>query len=350
MAAVNVWSSAKAPVQWVNDGLLVSTISARSPRLAATMKNGFGKWTPLTFRNTPKKLERHPRSTRWLVLGLLIAALGWSAPLAAQGSFSEAEALRDEYRQLFGEPQRSSPGGPLHLQSQERDGFVQGHIHAVLEQPFAVARAALSEPPAWCALLLLASNVKACESRVTETAARLDLKVAATVRQTADEASLLGFQWRITVSDPDYLRIEMRAEEGPAGTRNYRLYAQLVELDRTRSLLRLSYEFAYSRTGGVAIRLYLATVARAKVGFTMEDGQPIRGLRGLVERNTMRYYIALSTYVEAQAASQPLEKALRNWYASAEKYPSQLHELTREEYLTMKRIEFAIHRSQKSTP
>jgi hypothetical protein len=178
----------------------------------------------------------------------------------------------------------------------------------------------------------------------------LDLKVASTVRQAADEASLLGFEWRRPVWEPDYFRIEMRAEEGPAGTRNYRLDAQLLELDRTRSLLRLSYEFGYGKAGGVAIRLYLATIARGKVGFTMENDQPVQGLRGVVERNTMRYFIAMRAYLEARAASQPLETTLRNWYAAADKYPSQLRELTREEYLAMKRIEFATHYGQKSTP
>ena len=285
-----------------------------------------------------------------LMCGHVVALLLLSAPLAAQGSSADADALRAEYRQLGAELQRAPVGAPLHLQSQEKDGFVQGHIHAVLDQPFAAARGALSEAAAWCELLLLASNVKACASRVAGTAARVELKVATTIRQAADEAPVLGFQWHRTVSDPDFLRIEMRAEEGPAGTRNYRLDAQLVELDRTRSFLRLSYEFGYSNAGGVAIRLYLATIARAKVGFTVEDDLPVRGLRGVVERNTMRYFIAVRTYLEARAGSHQLETMLGNWYATADKYPSQLRELSREEYLAMKRVEFAAHNRRMVAP
>jgi hypothetical protein len=285
-----------------------------------------------------------------LLCGHLMAALAWSAPLAGQGSSPEAEALRDEYMQLRSQLQRSALGGPLHLQSEERQGVVQGHIHAVLDQPFGTARAALSEASAWCELLLLASNVKACESRVTGPAARLDLKVASTARQTADEASTLRFQWQRPLSEPDYLRIEMRAQEGPAGTRDYRLDAQLLELDRTRSLLRLSYEFGYGKAGGLAIQLYLATVARGKIGFTMENDQPVQGLRGVVERNTMRYFIAIRTHIEARAASQPLAATLGHWYAAADRYPSQLRELTRDEYLAMKRSEFSAYHGQKPAP
>jgi hypothetical protein len=290
------------------------------------------------------------KSAATLLLGHAMAALLLSAPLAAQSSSAEAEALRGEYKHLGAQLQHSPLGALLHLQSQERDGFVQGHIHAIVDQPFTAARGALSEASAWCALLLLASNVKACESRVAESAVRLDLKVATTIRQAPDEAPVLGFRWRRTASDPDYLRIEMRADEGPAGTRNYRLDAQLVEIDPTRSLLRLSYEFGYSNAGGVAIRLYLATIARNKVGFTIEDDQPVRGLRGVVERNTMRYFIAVRTYLEARAGSQHLETMLGNWYAMADKYPIQLRELAREEYLMMKRAEFAAHHRQAAAP
>lgn len=282
-------------------------------------------------------------------LGYLLGALLWGAPPAAQGLPTEAEALRAEYLQLRSEMQSSPLRRPLHLQSQERDGFVQGHIHAVLDQPFAAAGASLSDPSAWCELLLLASNVKTCHSEVAGTnqingpAARLELRISATPRQTADAASVLRFQWRREVSNAAYLRVLMRAEEGPYGTSDYRLEAQLLELDRNRSLLRLSYEFAYSPAGGAAVRLYLATVARGKVGFTAEDGRMVGGLRGVVERNTMRYLISVRTYLESRAFSQSLETTLQNWYSLADSYPDQLRELTREEYMTMKRTEFAEH-------
>lgn len=287
------------------------------------------------------------------LIGRTALALLLVAPLAAQcagaGAGAGADALRAEYRQLATELQRSALGGLIHLQSQESEGFAQGHIHAVLNHPFAAARSALAEAPAWCDLLLLTSNVKACDSR-GGTPALVALKVANTARQPADEAPVLGFQWRRTMSEPDYLRVEMSAAEGPAGTRNYRLDAQLVELDPARTFLRLSYEFSYSTAGRVAIQLYLATIARAKVGFTVEDGQPVRGLRGVVERNTMRYFLSLRTYLEGSANALPLETLLGNWYAAADRYPAQLRELTREEYLEMKRAEFAAHRRQPGSP
>ena len=73
------------------------------------------------------------------------------------------------------------------------------------------------------------------------------------------------------------------------------------------------------------------------------NGQPIYvgSMRGAVERNTMRYYLAIEAYLGALSAppQEQLEKRLRDWYAGSERYPVQLHELERDQYLAMKRKE-----------
>jgi hypothetical protein len=94
---------------------------------------------------------------------------------------------------------------------------------------------------------------------------------------------------------------------------------------------------------------YLATVGRDKVGFTAIDGHAggephfIGGTRGVVERNTMRYYIAIESYLGALSAPAPerREKSLRDWFASIERFPRQLHEMEQGEYLAMKRNEYS---------
>jgi hypothetical protein len=93
---------------------------------------------------------------------------------------------------------------------------------------------------------------------------------------------------------------------------------------------------------------YLATAGSGKVGFTnvgkQPNGQPtyIGGMRGVVERNTMRYYLAIDAYLSAMSApaSEQLEKRLQNWFDSTERYARQLHEVDRSSYLSMKRIEY----------
>jgi hypothetical protein len=96
------------------------------------------------------------------------------------------------------------------------------------------------------------------------------------------------------------------------------------------------------------MQAYLNTLGSDKVGFTvidkLPDGKPlyVSGIRGALERNTMRYYLAISAYLGALSTppQQQLEKRLRDWFASTERYPLQLHELELSEYLDMKRKEY----------
>jgi len=93
---------------------------------------------------------------------------------------------------------------------------------------------------------------------------------------------------------------------------------------------------------------YLATVGASKVGFTVtgnEGGQPsyIGGVRGVVERNTMRYYLAIDSYLKEMDAApgDQQERRLRNWFSATERYARQLREVEREDYMEMKRAEIA---------
>jgi len=88
-------------------------------------------------------------------------------------------------------------------------------------------------------------------------------------------------------------------------------------------------------------------LGRDKIGFTIvsrrPDGQPVyvENVRGVVERNTMRYYLAIESYLAALSAppQEREELRLRTWFDATERYPMQLHEVSREDYLTMKRHE-----------
>ena len=105
--------------------------------------------------------------------------------------------------------------------------------------------------------------------------------------------------------------------------------------------------YGYGMAAKMATQAYLGTVGSAKVGFTAAergaDGKPVYvgGVIGLLERNTMRYYLAIDAYLSAYAlpaAEQP-ERRIREWYASTERYAEQLHEMEKDEYLEMKRKE-----------
>jgi hypothetical protein len=118
-----------------------------------------------------------------------------------------------------------------------------------------------------------------------------------------------------------------------------------VPLAGGRSFLHLGYGLSYGGASRLAMRLYLGTLGRDKVGFTrvQRDGQDdyVDGVRGVVERNTMRYYLAIDAYLDSLAAAPggQLERRLRAWFDATERYPRQLHEVERDAYLRMKREE-----------
>ena len=121
----------------------------------------------------------------------------------------------------------------------------------------------------------------------------------------------------------------------------------LLEPSRSQTFVHLRYSYGYGMAGRLAMQGYLATVGADKIGFTVTgrnaDGQPqyIGGVRGAVERNAMRYYLASDAYLDSLGlpAGQQAEKRIQNWFTESERYPRQLREMDRTTYVAMKRQE-----------
>ncbi len=76
----------------------------------------------------------------------------------------------------------------------------------------------------------------------------------------------------------------------------------------------------------MATRAYLATAGRDKVGFSIQgyaDGEPvyIGGTGGIIERNAMRYYLALKAYLDTLRCRRRngSRRRLHAWYDMTEK-------------------------------
>ena len=199
----------------------------------------------------------------------------------------------------------------------------------------------------WCDLLILHLNVKGCSAAGKPPAETLSLVVGRKFDQPLDDGYKVDFAYSMPAASGDYLRVQMAADAGPVGTRNYRLALEAVPLDDKRSFIHMSYAYAYGATARLAMQAYLATAGREKIGFSVtgktEDGKPvyIDGVRGVVERNTMRYYLAIESYLGSLSAppGEQQDKRLRDWFASTERHKQQMHEIDRDDYLKMKRSE-----------
>lgn len=291
---------------------------------------------------------------------LLIALVCLGAGLARGESddASAAAVLRAKYGKLQNQAANNPFQRPLYLESSETSDGVAGNIYALVDYPFATAGAALNGPAQWCDILLLHLNTKYCRATTDSHGSALRVYIGKKHKQTLPDAYRVDFVYRVAVATSDYLKIMLTAEEGPLSTRDYRIMLEAVPLEGGRTVLHLAYSYGYGLAGRLAMQAYLATIGSDKVGFTVADtradGRPIYidGMRGLAERNTMRYYLAIEAYLGALSAPPQarLEQSLRDWFAAIERYPRQLHELEQNEYLVMKRNEYSRSKGEARVP
>jgi len=282
-----------------------------------------------------------------LLRRLAALLLGLAAVLGPSLARADAAELRARHAELRERLQKNTFGHALHIESGEQPDRLAGQVHALLDHPFPVVSSALRDPARWCDILILPFNTKYCHAVRTPAGTALQVRIGRKWNQPVQDAYRLQFDWRQAAARPDYFETHLRAAEGPVGTRDYRIEVSAVPVDGDRTFLRLNYSYGYGGAGRMAMQLYLATAGADKVGFTVvgqdAQGQPqyIGGVRGAVERNAMRYYLAIDAFLDSLSAppGQQVERRLRNWFAATERYPRQLREMDAGTYLAMKRQE-----------
>jgi hypothetical protein len=256
--------------------------------------------------------------------------------------------LRDRYLALSEQLEQSPIRRGLYLESAESTRASRGDIYAVVDYPFAMVRDAFTNPENWCEALILHVNTKYCQADARDERPVLTVAIGKKTEQPLSEAHRVKLGYNVTLSGTDYMAVNLDAEKGPLGTRNYRFALELIALEGEQSFVHVEYSYSHGLLARLAMRLYLATSGSAKVGFTMvggENDEPphlVGGVRGALERNTMRYYLALEAFLSAVGipAPQRFEESLERWYAATERHALQLHEVDHDDYIAMKRNEY----------
>lgn len=275
------------------------------------------------------------------------ASAASSAP-AAEAEAGPAAALRTRYAALREQLEHSPFQQHLYLESVESSRALQGDVYALLDYPFATVSDAFRSPAHWCDALILHLNVKYCHATTRGSRAILSVAVGRKYDQPLADTFRFEFSFSAMASAAEYMEVDLDAGKGPLGTRNYHIALEAVDLEDGRVLLHIRYSYAYGFLGRLAMKAYLATSGRGKAGFTVigtqHDGTPryIGGVRGAIERNTLRYYLAVDAYLGALAAPAPqrFEQSLEHWFTATERYALQLHEVDRDTYFAMKRREY----------
>ena len=258
-----------------------------------------------------------------------------------------AIALIGQYKALNNALQNNPFKRPLVLKSSESPDALKGEIYAVLDYPFEQVNGAINNPDHWCDALILHINVKYCRALHSNAGTMLDINLGKKYEQPLAETYDTKFNYENITTAANYFSVEMKSAEGPLGTKDYRIWVEATPINNKQTFLHFTYAYSFGLTGRLAMNAYLATIGKDKVGFSIEstqvNGEPkyIQGVRSVVERNTMRYYLAIDAYLAAlrDAPETQLEKRLKYWFDSTERYATQLHEVERTEYFNMKREE-----------
>jgi hypothetical protein len=294
-----------------------------------------------------------PRRAALIVfLASAFCALAALAP-ADKRSGADGEALRAKATQLREPLARSTFGRPLLLSAKEDNHRLTSEAYAVLQNGFGGAQLPLADPAEWCDVLMLPFNTKHCEVTSDARGTVLTMYVGRKYSTPLDETFKLSFRYRVAARTPNYVHVMLTADQGPFGTSDYLLHFELTPLDDQHSFLHLTYDYSFGTGARMVMETYLATIGRNKVGFSSQglddSGKPVfvKGMRGVIERNTMRYYLAIEAYLAARPLPPERRTAtmIEAYFDALERFPLQLHEMERGEYVALKQKEFQRMRS-----
>jgi len=298
-------------------------------------------------------LRIHPVNQMYKIRNLpkVFLCMVSAAFLFSAGSVSAVERprqgediLRDTYHRNMARLEANSFGLPLFLESFEHDDRVHVHVYGIFDYSFSSVVSVLTVPANWCDIVSLHPNVKACTSRELPSAELLTFYFGRKGYQSPEDARQLVYQYRNVDQQEAYLDILLSADAGPFGTKDHRMRFEAIPLDGGRTFVHVSYAYRDSAALRLAGKAYFATLGWGKVGFTVtgtdRSGNPvyIGGPRGAIERNAVRYYFAIQSYMDTLRYPEKNRFSMRisEWYDLTARYRKQLFELDKNDYLTFK--------------
>jgi hypothetical protein len=277
----------------------------------------------------------------------LVALLATSSVCAAESAQPGEERLRAAYQTNMAGLMNNSFGLPLVLESFAKDDKVYVDVYGIFTAPFDSVVTALEVPANWCDIVTLHPNVKACTQQELTGTWLLTLYFGRKFYQPADDARQVAYRYRNLAQQQGYLDILLSADSGPFGTRDHKLSFAALPVDGDRTFVHVSYAYHDTFALRLAAISYFATLGRGKVGFTVtatdRNNQPvyIDGARGAIERNAVRYYLAIQAFMSTRhfPAGDRFSKSINAWYDLTLPYHPQLFDLDRQDYLTFKAAE-----------
>lgn len=287
----------------------------------------------LTRRATP----RHHR----LVCGLLLPGL----VLAGSAFAADVNDLRARYRALTEGVADNPFHAPVSVRSTENGDVIAADVYGVIEHPFAAVAEVIGDPRNVCDFVSLSINIKACTYTTPSAPTSMIWYMGRKDYSEPDPDQAVQYHYTVTSRTPEELHVRLHAPQSLLGITDNVIVIDVTAVDG-RTLVHFSISYVGGLQSKLAMEVYLLTLGRNKIGFTTYPDAagklvPVKGAQGIIERNTMRYYLALQAYLDSASVAKDQRDHIRieRWYDYAERFHDQLYELPREEYLDNKQRE-----------
>jgi len=292
------------------------------------------------------KNKDHPEVTLPVLVSVILLSIvyAWAMERPQRGE----DVLVYAYHKHRAKLEKNEFGFPLYLESSEQSGTLHADVYGIFDHPFGSVADVLKVQGNWCDIASLHPNVKACTYVVLPNETRLTFYIGRKSRQSPEDAHQSVFYYRNVEERQGYMEIALSAVEGPFGTKDHKMRFEAMPLDDGKTFVHVSYTYRAGFTASLAGKIYFATLGKGCAGFTVTgtdgSGKPlyIGGQRGAIERNVVRYYLAIGSYMDTLhfPETDRLPERLSKWYEYTSRFRKQLFEMEKKDYMEIKTEEY----------
>ena len=267
--------------------------------------------------------------------------------LCVSAVYADNSEMQRTYQKLRPALANNDFGLPVIIQSTDQKHTMLGVVYGVIDHPFLEVKRALVSAQAWCDIVPQHLNVKACTFERLDNHCQVTFYSGRKFYENAEDVYKLPYHFDVTRSEDSYFQTTLNAAKGPMGTSNYRIEVEAIPISTQTTFLHFSYAYHYNFLTTISMQTYLATLGSGKIGFSVtatdSQGKPIyvEGIRGIIERNTIRYYFAIQSYLDSLQLEpgKRFPARINKWFELTERFPLQLHEMDKKDYLEYKQRE-----------
>ncbi len=271
-------------------------------------------------------------------------SLALCSPFTTVWAGTKARHLQQAYEGFQKRYGVLAPHIPLSLHSTQTGARIRTEVYGTVHGSFADVAQTLSRPEGYCEFLPPLLNLKTCIHYRDNSEDRIRFYVGGKRFMSPIGTIHIVSILRVVTHTADDLHVRLSSVNGDVDEHGYRVDIEIAPFGKN-VLARVYTDYNPDRLTRMAVAAYVRTFASDKIGFTRvpggTKGEYVRGMSGIIERNTVRAFLAMQAYLDTLSVEpdRRYEARLQRWFGLTEQFPEQLHEMNRADYLSAKRRE-----------